>query len=42
MHKEDMKKVNKAIADKKKESDVVPPVKKVVIKKKPITTKEVK
>lgn len=42
MHKEDMKKVNKALADKKKEIEVVLPVKKVVIKKKPVTTKEVK
>ena len=42
LHREDMKKVNKALADKKKESEVVPPVKRVVIKKKPVTTKEVK
>lgn len=42
MHKEDMKKVNKALADKKKESEVVPSVKKAVVKKKSVTTKEVK
>ena len=42
MHKEDMKKVNKALADKKKESEIIPPVKKAVIKKKPVITKEVK
>ena len=42
MHKEDMKKVNKALADKKKEIEVVPPVKKAAVKKKPVTTKEVK
>lgn len=42
MHKEDMKKVNKALADKKKEIEVIPSVKKAVVKKKPVTTKEVK
>lgn len=41
MHTEDMKKVRKALVDKKKESDVAP-VKKAVIKRKPVTTKEVK
>lgn len=40
MHTEDMKKVNKALVDKKKE--VVAVVKKAVAKKKPFTTKEVK
>ena len=42
MYKGDMKKLIKSIADKKKGSEVVPPVKKSVIKKKPVTTKEVK
>lgn len=42
MHKEDMKKVNKVLADKKKGSEVFPPVKKAVIKKKPVTAKEIK
>lgn len=42
MYKEDMKKVNKALADKKKESEVVLPVKKAVAKKKPVATKEIK
>ena len=42
MYNEDIKKLKRAIADKKKEIEVVPPVKKVVIKKKPVTTKEVK
>ena len=42
MYNEDIKKLRKAIADKKKEIEVVPPVKKAVIKKKPVTTKEVK
>ena len=42
MYNEDIKKLRKAIADKKKEIEVVPPVKKAVIKKKPATTKEVK
>lgn len=42
MHTEDMKKVRKALVDKKKEIGVAPPVKKTVIKKKPVTTKEVK
>ena len=42
MYNEDIKKLKRAIADKKKESEVVPPVKKAVIKKKPVTTKEVK
>mgnify|MGYP003503521569 CR=1 FL=1 len=39
MHKEDMKKVNKALADKKKESEVVLPVRKAVAKKRPVATK---
>ena len=42
MYNEDIKKLKRAIADKKKEIEVVPPVKKAVIKKKPVTTKEVK
>ena len=42
MYNEDIKKLRKAIADKKKEVEVVPPVKKAVIKKKSVTTKEVK
>lgn len=42
MYNEDIKKLRKAIADKKKEIEVVLPVKKAVIKKKPVTTKEVK
>ena len=44
MYNEDIKKLKRAIADKKKESGVVPPVvKKAVAKvKKPVTTKEVK
>ena len=42
MYNEDIKKLRKAIADKKKEIEVVPPVKKAVVKKKPVTTKEVK
>ena len=42
MYNEDIKKLKRAIADKKKEAEVVPPVKKAVIKKKPVTTKEVK
>ena len=42
MYNEDIKKLRKAIADKKKESEIIPPVKKAVIKKKPVTTKEVK
>ena len=42
MHNEDIKKLKRAIADTKKESEVVPPVKKAVAKKKPVTTKEVK
>ena len=42
MYNEDIKKLKRAIAEKKKESEVVPPVKKAVIKKKPVTTKEVK
>ena len=42
MYKEDIKKLIKSIADKKKESEVVPPVKKAVIKKKAVATKEVK
>ena len=42
MYNEDIKKLRKAIAEKKKEIEVVPPVKKAVIKKKPVTTKEVK
>ena len=42
MYKGDMKKLIKSIADKKKGSEVVPPVKKAVVKKKPVTTKEVK
>ena len=42
MYNEDIKKLKRAIVDKKKEIEVVPPVKKAVIKKKPVTTKEVK
>ena len=42
MYNEDIKKLKRAIPDKKKGSEVVPPVKKPVIKKKPVTTKEVK
>ena len=42
MYNEDIKKLKRAIADKKKEIDVISPVKKAVIKKKPVTTKEVK
>ena len=42
MYNEDIKKLRKAIADKKKESEVISPVKKDVTKKKPVTTKEVK
>ena len=42
MYKGDMKKLIKSIADKKKGSEVFPPVKKPVVKKKPVTTKEVK
>ena len=41
MYNEDIKKLKRAIADKKKEIEIVP-VKKAVIKKKPTTTKEVK
>ena len=42
MYNEDIKKLRKAIASKKKESEVISPVKKSVTKKKPVTTKEVK
>ena len=42
MYNEDIKKLRKALADKKKEIEVVPPVKKPAVKKKPVTTKEVK
>lgn len=43
MYNEDIKKLKRAIAEKKKkEIEVVPPVKKAVTKKKPVTTKEVK
>ena len=42
MYNEDIKKLKRAIADKKKEVEVVPVVKKPVVKKKPVTTKEVK
>lgn len=42
MYSEDIKKLKRAIADKKKESEVISPVKKAVTKKKPVTTKEVK
>ena len=42
MYNEDIKKLKRAIADKKKESEVISPVKKAVIKKKPVITKEVK
>ena len=42
LYQEDLKKLKRAIANKKKEIEVVPPVKKAVIKKKPTTTKEVK
>ena len=42
MYNEDIKKLKRAIADKKKESEVISPVKKPVVKKKPVTTKEVK
>ena len=42
MYNEDIKKLKRAIADKKKEVEVVPVVKKPLVKKKPVTTKEVK
>ena len=42
LYQEDLKKLKRAIADKKKEVEVVPVVKKSVTKKKPVTTKEVK
>ena len=42
MYNEDIKKLKRAIADKKKEVEVVPVVKTPVVKKKPVTTKEVK
>ena len=42
MYNEDIKNLKRAIADKKKEVEVVPVVKKAVIKKKPVTTKEIK
>lgn len=42
MYNEDIKKLKRAIADKKKESEVISHVKKAVAKKKPVTTKEVK
>ena len=41
MYNEDIKKLRKAVADKKKEIEIVP-VNKAVAKKKPVTTKEVK
>ena len=42
MYNEDIKKLKRAIADKKKESEVISSVKKSIAKKKPVTTKEVK
>ena len=42
MYNEDIKKLKRAIADKKKGSEAILPVEKAVIKKKPVTTKEIK